>query len=427
MSNSLLLYSQFFAFLGILVTALMIFALRGRISIKRSLSTIIVMLATYITYAIIMPIPRPFIDYLIIEWFFIPQIMIITTLRADGIKLMTIYGIIIAVIPIFPLGEISYIVGSGATVFVPIGVAMYLVFVKDFKKKIVYAAAYLVLNIVSSLLNSTIRGSPFLIDIFIGIVVFWIIFGKGIGLYFWYTANKKPQDYQFSVANRFRYELQRKAVHMSIPFFFITIPLGRIIVESIRAAEAAAFGEDSEIVRGLDWMLSLNDLELGLLLMRYAFMMIFIAFVVADFLRLKYIGKRYTPAQGYYTKITRRKEMDKFLGSTDILISGALAVLFIGFTEAVILIAILVAADTATALIGIRFGKHRFIDKSIEGTLAGIIVGITFGVALTGNVLLSIVGTAIFMVADILSDYIPASDNLIAPLGMAVAFHFLTL
>lgn len=72
--------------------------------------------------------------------------------------------------------------------------------------------------------------------------------------------------------------------------------------------------------------------------------------------------------------LLRRHEQDgnnkRLNGATNILMSAVLCVAVFPKIIVVNAFAILIIADSTAALVGRRFGKHRFLKKSLEGTLA---------------------------------------------------------
>jgi dolichol kinase len=57
-------------------------------------------------------------------------------------------------------------------------------------------------------------------------------------------------------------------------------------------------------------------------------------------------------------------------GASNVLISSLLSVLIFPKIIAINAITILIISDTTSALVGRRFGRHRFLGKSLEGSLA---------------------------------------------------------
>jgi len=97
------------------------------------------------------------------------------------------------------------------------------------------------------------------------------------------------------------------------------------------------------------------------------------AFFLAD------VGRWVSPsfAEWYYRRfgwLLRRHEQDhsarRLTGATNILLSAVVCVALFPKIITINAFAILIISDTTSALIGRRFGKHRFLSKSLEGTLA---------------------------------------------------------
>jgi dolichol kinase len=105
----------------------------------------------------------------------------------------------------------------------------------------------------------------------------------------------------------------------------------------------------------------------------YLLLPITAAFIIVD------IARYYIPsvAQWFYRWfgwLLRRHETDvnnkRLSGASHVLISASLCVLFFPKIVAINAFTILIISDTASALIGRRFGRHRFLAKSLEGSMA---------------------------------------------------------
>jgi dolichol kinase len=91
------------------------------------------------------------------------------------------------------------------------------------------------------------------------------------------------------------------------------------------------------------------------------------------------MARYYIPSVGqwfyrWFGWLLRRHETDvnkkRLNGASNVLISALLCVIFFPKVIAINAIAILIISDTTSALIGRRFGRHRFLAKSLEGSLA---------------------------------------------------------
>jgi dolichol kinase len=99
----------------------------------------------------------------------------------------------------------------------------------------------------------------------------------------------------------------------------------------------------------------------------------FLAFFVVDLARFYH-----EPTQAWFYRwfgwLLRRHESDsktkRLTGATNILLSAIVCVLIFPKIIAVNAFAILIISDITSALVGRRFGRKRFFQKSLEGTLA---------------------------------------------------------
>jgi dolichol kinase len=97
------------------------------------------------------------------------------------------------------------------------------------------------------------------------------------------------------------------------------------------------------------------------------------AFIIID------VARFYIPAVAkwfyqWFGWLLRRRETDiqnkRLNGASNVLVSALLCVLFFPKIIAINAFAVLIISDTTAALIGRRFGRHRFLAKSLEGSLA---------------------------------------------------------
>ena len=123
--------------------------------------------------------------------------------------------------------------------------------------------------------------------------------------------------------------------------------------------------------------------------------------------------------------LMREHEMDKkkknLSGATYVFLSALISVLI--FPKVIFLTAftVLIISDTSAALIGRRFGKHQFLAKSLEGTLA-FFVSAVIVVLVTPKILyvpaeyyFGILAVALGAIAENIS-YGWADDNMTIPL-----------
>lgn len=158
---------------------------------------------------------------------------------------------------------------------------------------------------------------------------------------------------------------------------------------------------------------------------------LFLGFFIVDFAKMFA-----PPIAAWYFKtfgsLLRPHEKDqtkkRFNGATFVTLSALLTVAIFPKIIAIAAFAILIVADTAAALVGRKFGKHKLFSKTLEGSIAFLIAAIAV-VLLTPN-LNVVIGIGLALVATVaevvplkIGDY-TIDDNLTIPLSSA-AFAYL--
>jgi dolichol kinase len=152
------------------------------------------------------------------------------------------------------------------------------------------------------------------------------------------------------------------------------------------------------------------------------------AFIMVDLARY-YIQ----PVSQWFYKwfgwLLRRHETDinrkRLNGASNVLVSALLCVLLFPKIIAINAIAILIISDTTSALIGRRFGKHRFLAKSFEGSLAFFISAVLVIIVApkidhrSMEYIIGVVAAAIGTVVEALP--IKIDDNLTIPLSVGLS------
>ncbi|KPJ49740.1 hypothetical protein AMJ40_04825 [candidate division TA06 bacterium DG_26] len=148
-------------------------------------------------------------------------------------------------------------------------------------------------------------------------------------------------------------------------------------------------------------------------------------FILVEVLRLRLPSLRAFFVDATQSLI-RRHELTTLTGSTYLLISSSLCVLFVRKDIAIASISYLILGDTMAAIVGKRYGRVKVFGKTLEGFAAcfitcliigAVIPGIDFGIALVGALVASLV--------EILP--IPIDDNVRIPLMSAAAMWSLEL
>jgi dolichol kinase len=153
------------------------------------------------------------------------------------------------------------------------------------------------------------------------------------------------------------------------------------------------------------------------------------------------LGRYLSPAIGkifykFFGFLLRKHELDhkkrNLNGATYVLLSAFICVLIFPKVIVITAFAILIISDSMAALIGRRFGKHKFLFKSLEGTLAFFISGIVV-VLLSPKIeymfseyIIGIVSTAFGAIIENVSFGL-ADDNLVIPISIGFAMWSLYL
>lgn len=127
--------------------------------------------------------------------------------------------------------------------------------------------------------------------------------------------------------------------------------------------------------------------------------------------------------------LLRKHESDRarktLNGATYVLIAATLTIFMFPKIIAVTSLVILIVSDMTSALVGRRFGRHRFLAKSVEGSTAFfvsacVIIAFTPKIEyLAGEYIIGVVASAIGAVVEALP--INLDDNLTVPLSVGAA------
>ena len=124
---------------------------------------------------------------------------------------------------------------------------------------------------------------------------------------------------------------------------------------------------------------------------------------------------------------TRKKNLN---GATYVLISAVLCVVIFPKILFITAFSILIISDSLAALVGRKFGKHKFLSKSLEGTLAffvSAIIVVLFTPKVQGlfsEYIIGIVAAAIGAIVENIS-FGFADDNLSIPISIGLSMWLL--
>lgn len=149
----------------------------------------------------------------------------------------------------------------------------------------------------------------------------------------------------------------------------------------------------------------------------------FLFSLLADICRFRKweIQRYWTPITDY---IVRPKEAAKFTGATHILFSGFICLLLFNLPAAAFAMSTIILGDTAAALVGRKWGKHKFnhADRSWEGSLSFLAASLIAAFLIPGLPLwIGIAGSVIATLVEAFSNQI--DDNLSVPLVVGLFAH----
>lgn len=143
----------------------------------------------------------------------------------------------------------------------------------------------------------------------------------------------------------------------------------------------------------------------------------------ADICRMRRwsVERFWTPVTNY---IVRPKEPHGFTGATHILFSGIVCLLLFSRPAATLAMTTIILGDAAAALVGRRWGRHKFIhaDRSWEGSLSFLAASLIGALLIPGlPIWIGISGCLIGALVEAFSNQI--DDNLSVPLVVGLFAH----
>ncbi len=143
--------------------------------------------------------------------------------------------------------------------------------------------------------------------------------------------------------------------------------------------------------------------------------------VVVETLRYLHPGFRalFSRTVGF---MVREAEWGRLTGSTYVLLGALLAVALFPSKNVVIgVLLVLSVSDSAASLIGMRFGRIRFLGKSLEGSLAFLVTAaVILGLALPATPVVALIAAVVATVVEALPSLklgrVELNDNVMVPL-----------
>jgi len=145
--------------------------------------------------------------------------------------------------------------------------------------------------------------------------------------------------------------------------------------------------------------------------------------IVIDIIRLKRL-----PLHGFLNRligpVLREHEGSDFTGSSYILTASVLCILLFDKNVAVAAISFIILGDIAAALVGRRYGRIKIKRKSLEGSLACLVMCLLVAIIIPGFPLwIGVVGAFIATIVEGIT--FPINDNFSVPLISGLVMHVL--
>ncbi|MFX0071388.1 MAG: phosphatidate cytidylyltransferase, partial [Candidatus Hermodarchaeota archaeon] len=237
-------------------------------------------------------------------------------------------------------------------------------------------------------------------------------------------------------------EMQRKFIHLLSILYLLAWTLEPIIFYGVQFLYAGiANTTTAENYYNAKLLFEYEDTELilynGLVVQFFMFICIFMVNANIEIMRLRFreydyfmkrvILKTRRPTELY--DITASNLLLLGLATSAIILTYSSEYKLAGIYAQMAVICITVLSDMFAALIGRRFGKHKWPllkGKSIEGSLAGFLVGFFTAMIFVGW-FLALIGAFIFVFTDIILAKVEISDNASNPILLAIIFKCLII
>jgi len=133
-------------------------------------------------------------------------------------------------------------------------------------------------------------------------------------------------------------------------------------------------------------------------------------------LEIEYIRLEVRPNIPQFLNLFRRKERNNITGTVFFIMATIIAFAVFDYGIALVALLLTVFGDLASALVGIKWGKHKlFRNKTVEGFLAGLLMNLLVGVLFLGNFPLIFIPMALVAsVVELMTNKL--DDNLTVPM-----------
>lgn len=232
-------------------------------------------------------------------------------------------------------------------------------------------------------------------------------------------------------------EERRKTPHLMMGIFLLIYGiLGWLILRGIRSLAPASADLGRESWHNLQAVLDGGYLASGHMVGVVCILGLLFLLLPVELVRLQFPQADY-PFKGTITSLMREKERGSF--GAHYYITATLPVAILWLTDdpsswdrtiyAVLAVfGVTVFADAISALVGVRYGKRKFPhnpNKSWMGTFGGTLAAVLLAFPFTGPIGALAAGGVFFLVDVFAPVPFSASDNILNPLGMALAYSLL--
>ncbi|MFX1392671.1 MAG: phosphatidate cytidylyltransferase [Promethearchaeota archaeon] len=235
-------------------------------------------------------------------------------------------------------------------------------------------------------------------------------------------------------------EMQRKLIHLCSILFLATWVLQPLVFYGVIFLYSGIANTPTfENYYNAHYLCEFEDIELmlcnGLIIQFFLFLCIFWYNADVDIMRLRF-SKYYFLFRRMFQVTRRPTEINDISASVLLLLSLATAAIILTYSSAnriagiyaqMAVICISVLSDMFAALIGRKWGKHKWPiikGKSFEGSIAGFLIGF-FAAAIFVGWFLALIGAIIFIFTDIALAKVEISDNVSNPILLAIVFKIL--
>ncbi|HLF15922.1 MAG TPA: hypothetical protein VI796_00600 [Candidatus Thermoplasmatota archaeon] len=249
-------------------------------------------------------------------------------------------------------------------------------------------------------------------------------------------AERKTELHRIQAEMQLGHEGRRKAPHLMMSAFLLLYgALGYLAVRGLWSLVGGGPGS-GESLRNLYEASHHGWLAAGHLFAVFGLFTVLLVILPTELLRLRYPETSY-PFKAIILSRLRTREAGLFGAHYYIAATVPLAVLWLtrdaahwdtGIPAVFAMLAVSIFADTASALVGIRFGRRKWFhnpNKSYLGSVGGTLVAFAVALPFVG-LPVAVASALVFLLVDVLAPVpFAVSDNILNPLALAATYTLL--